>query len=193
MKSSNSSEPARVHYCDIGDYLTREEKLQRLVDDGSLERTAFTEITPNEQGDWINQRDERFTTYQAIGGGGASREGAMFHLHSRGLATSRDAWCYNYSRSAVESNMARMIANYNRFVAGDASVDSATQINWNRSLRSDARRQRLHEYRQDAVRLGSYRPFTRQWVYFDRPMNDMIYQLPDSGRLRLTITPRSTK
>lgn len=175
VKSSNSSEPARVHYCDIGDYLTREEKLQRLVDDESIERTTFAEIAPNEQGDWINQRDDRFTTYQAIG---SKMAGSVFDVASAGLKTNRDAWCYNYSRSAVESNMARMIANYNRFVSGDTSVDSAAQINWNRSLRSDARRQRLHEYRPDAVRLGTYRPFTRQWVYFDRPMNDMIYQLP---------------
>jgi predicted helicase len=65
---------ATIHYRDIGDYLTRQEKLAVLAgalprgDDGpaALDDLAWTTIEPNEHGDWINQRSKSFT---APGGG----------------------------------------------------------------------------------------------------------------------------
>lgn len=178
VKTTDGTEPAQIHYCDIGDYLTREEKLDRLAQDASVSGTEFTMITPNQQGDWINQRDERFTTYQPIGGSAGNSAAGVFRIYSRGLATSRDAWCYSFSRQAVQNNMSRMVDNYNQFVGGSVTLDSPTQINWNRGLRSDAKRGRKHEFKAESIRRSIYRPFCSQWAYFDRPLNDMIYQLP---------------
>jgi predicted helicase len=50
-------------------------------------------------------------------------------------------------------------------------------ISWNRGLKNDARRGRVHAFRPAALTVGTYRPFTKERVYFDRSMNDMIYQL----------------
>ncbi|KAB1642749.1 DEAD/DEAH box helicase [Gulosibacter chungangensis] len=177
VKTSENTEPAQIHYCDIGDYLTREEKLERLARDRDVTGTEYVAITPNKHGDWINQRDERFTTYQPIGDSDTALTRGIFDLYSRGLATSRDAWCYGFSRRAVEHNMERLVLNYNAFVDGDVTQDDPSKINWNRGLRADAKRGRLHEYRPEAIRISTYRPFTKQWAYFDRPLNDMVYQL----------------
>jgi len=98
---------------------------------------------------------------------------------------------YGFSNTEVQRNMHGAIDFYNSEVArlqgsrsrGDARAaadfldNDKSKFNWNRSTRSDADRGRRYAWRPDALRVGSYRPFTRQWVYFDRPLNDMVYQL----------------
>ncbi len=49
-----------IHYYDIGDCLKREEKLNRLSNFTDLDAIKFETITPNNKGDWINQRDDAF-------------------------------------------------------------------------------------------------------------------------------------
>ena len=40
-------------------------------------------------------------------------EDVIFKLYSRGVATCRDAWAYNFESSALKENMRRMIDTYN--------------------------------------------------------------------------------
>ena len=44
-----------LHYRDIGEYLSREDKL-RILSAQDLESVPWEEITPNMEGDWVNQR-----------------------------------------------------------------------------------------------------------------------------------------
>lgn len=185
VKAAEHSGLARIHYAEVDDYLTRQEKLDEIVQNGSITGMEFRLIEPNEHGDWISQRDDTFSTFQPIGDKatkGKDRTAGMFRQYSRGLATSRDAWCYNFASDAVFANMRRMIANYNDAVhAGENSTTVSTdptQVSWNRALLRDLDRKKHHEFTSGAIRPGVYRPFTRQTVYFSREMNDMIYQLP---------------
>ena len=43
---------AKIHYYDIGDYLSREDKLRIIHEFGSVERIPWTILQPNEHGDW---------------------------------------------------------------------------------------------------------------------------------------------
>jgi len=58
---------AEIFYKDIGDYLSREEKLKRVREDRSILNPALLagmeRITPNEQGDWINKRNSKFEEF----------------------------------------------------------------------------------------------------------------------------------
>ncbi len=49
-----------IHYYEVEDYLKREAKLHWLAGFENLESVPFKEITPNDKGDWINQRNEEF-------------------------------------------------------------------------------------------------------------------------------------
>ena len=54
----------RILYHDIGDYLTRERKLEMLRDAGSIAGIdGWQEIEPDRHDDWIGQRDEAFETF----------------------------------------------------------------------------------------------------------------------------------
>ncbi|WP_219419996.1 type ISP restriction/modification enzyme [Pseudonocardia nigra] len=110
VKDPSHTGPCEVRYRDIGDYLTREDKL-RTIADGTLTTVDWQPITPNAHGDWITQRSDKFGTWRAIGGKAVGA--VVFAAHSGGLKTNRDAWCYNFSRATVGLNMRRTINFYN--------------------------------------------------------------------------------
>lgn len=176
---------ARLHLTEVEDYLTREDKLDQLTREASIAGTEFREVVPNEHGDWLGQRDETFSTFMPLGDRetkGSEASTTVFRTFSGGLKTNRDPWCWGFSAERVAGNMRRMIETYNSFVekgVTEASVlNDPTHISWNRALRKDFARQRLHVFHREAVRAGMYRPFTRAWAYVDRSMNDMVYRLP---------------
>jgi len=102
-----------LRYHDIGDYLSREEKLDRIRAFGGIEGIdKWQKVTPNAEGDWISQRDPAFDNFLPLTEKGDDREG-LFSIRSNGLISGRDAWIYNFSKSTITDNMNRMITIYN--------------------------------------------------------------------------------
>ena len=189
VKDPTHSGTAEIFYAEAEDYATRQEKLDQIRAYRSIEGISgvdgFRHITPNDHGDWISTRDERFTTFQEIGSKtlkGKEHTPAIFRQFSLGLATHRDPWCYNFSPESVASNMQRMINNYNAEISAGITEHTlkidTSRISWNRQLLRDLNNGKHHEFVSTCIREGFYRPFCRQSVYFAREMNDMIYQLP---------------
>ncbi|MDL5160440.1 DEAD/DEAH box helicase [Actinomycetospora termitidis] len=187
------SGPAQVHYSQAGDFTTAVEKIDELKAAGSVVAMNSRVITPNEHGDWINQRSDDFLAWPVIGDKSASPR--IFDRYSLGLATGRDAWCYNFSRTSLTANVQRTIDFYNsqvdsfaraqisasadRKAAVDKFIDAdSAQMSWNRNARQDLGRGVRYEFDEAAVMVGAYRPFTSQIVYFHRDLNAMVYQLP---------------
>ncbi|MCB1020650.1 MAG: N-6 DNA methylase, partial [Acidobacteria bacterium] len=106
-----------IHWHDVGDYLDREEKLRRVSGFGSVAGIAaaegWTQIEPNEHGDWANQRSEDFGSYLPLGSRKGERADALFELYSNGLKSQRDAWVYNSSNAALRKNVERLVRNFN--------------------------------------------------------------------------------
>ncbi|NMM17517.1 MAG: DEAD/DEAH box helicase, partial [Cellulomonas sp.] len=185
---------AVVRYRDIGDYLTREQKLDIIARDDPAQ-FDWQPITPNDVGDWTNQRTVGFDAYTAIASKDPA-ELAAFRVNSRGLATARDAWVYNSSRSELEANVTRMVDFYNsqvddfreacereRFRDPQDHVDAflnldPARISWNRADKTQLARGVHYDTDSRSLRIASYRPFNKQHVHFDRQLNDMIYRLP---------------
>lgn len=199
IKNPEKRGPCELHYCDIGNYLDQQEKLadiRTLQSVAGIHRAGrWQRITPNTSHDWINQRDPAFGKLHALGDKQDGRTKAVFALYSLGVVTNRDAWAYNSARLAVEANTRRLVAAYNaersryekacRAKTGGAPpeiesvVDSdPKRICWTRSLKSDARRGKGLAFEADALSPSMYRPFFKQWLYFSRRLNEMVYQIP---------------
>ena len=193
VKNPKSKVKGEIFYHDIGDYLSREDKLRQIAQFGGIDgiRSApgWTQIRPDAHHDWVNQRDPAFRKYMPLG----EEQGAVaiFGNYSSGLKTNRDAWCYNFSETALRRNIGRSIRFYNGEVkrwtdatptqraAGIAkfiTIDDA-KFSWDRQQRKDVERDRRYRERGDGYRISLYRPFSRQHVYFDRSMNNCVYQL----------------
>ncbi|WP_236832518.1 DEAD/DEAH box helicase family protein [Blastococcus sp. KM273128] len=121
VKKSDAAGPATIHYTDVGDYLTREQKLARVAEARSLGDLASAAITPNQHGDWLYQRTEDFGAFTPIE--------KIFALQSGGLKTNRDAWVYNFGKGAVETSVRKLLANYNDgLVSGSRTTDPRSTI-----------------------------------------------------------------
>lgn len=172
---------ATIRYAEMDDYLARQEKLDLLVEQHSISGTNFRALSPNEQGDWLAQRDEFFGTFQAIGDKktkGKPHTPAIFQQFSGGLVTSRDSWCYNFSSEEIAANMRRMIDNYNAQLDAETQNYDPTLISWSSGLESYFKRGLHLEHKASAIRSSLYRPFCVQNVYFDQRLNERTGQLP---------------
>lgn len=71
IKNPKANEHGKIYFHDIGDYLTREQKLEMISELGSIEgitkQTGWQKIEPDEFGDWLNQRDPNFDKYISLG------------------------------------------------------------------------------------------------------------------------------
>ncbi|MCY4000300.1 MAG: N-6 DNA methylase [Bacteroidetes bacterium] len=103
-----------IRYHDIGDYLSREEKLNQVKafkGIGGLE-DQWVEIQPDAHHDWLNQREAGFEKFMVLGDKKNSSIDVVFKNYSLGVVTGRDAWCYNFSETLLRQNIQSMIRFY---------------------------------------------------------------------------------
>ncbi|SDN62718.1 type ISP restriction/modification enzyme [Bacillus sp. OK048] len=188
IKNPDRKNENKIHYYDIGDYLSREDKLHIISEKRSYSNIDWEIITPDEHNDWINQRDTNFDTFMPIGEKTKKGINSVFVNYSSGVQTSRDAWAHNYSFEKLEENMKTMIDNYNNQVelisrtGADNVLDivdnDPTKISWSSSLRNYLSRGMEFEFDQNFIVESMYRPFSKQWLYFDKYLNHRTSQIP---------------
>lgn len=208
-----SESGARLRYWDIGDYLTRDDKL-RILDNTLTEESGaaelgvlgWTELTPNEHGDWINQRSSAFEAHLALH---SETEPSIFGLRSNGLQTNRDAWNYNSSRAELVRNQERAITHFNEQVkrvrsaspapSTDAAVAQLVDLNptkfkWIDRDFARARKGRYFAPEDVDVRVATYRPFHRRFANASNSLNKRVSELPraypnaDVGNLAVAVS-----
>ncbi len=195
-----------ISYYDIEDYLKREDKLNRLAQFENLDSVQFETITPNDKGDWINQREDGFEKLIPLKRDKKLQNPSVFDINSNGVASGRDPWVYNFSPDALMQNVQKCIDTYNadlkRFNAhfreafkqrtkGVKSGDLYRQLNdkeittdktkiaWTDGLKNHLiKNKNLQESHKDRIRLAMYRPFNKQWLYWDRDWINRQSQLP---------------
>ncbi len=197
-----------IHYYDIGDYLKREAKLNLLAGFENLESVPFKEITPNEKGDWINQREDAFDKLIPLKRDKTLQNDSVFDINSLGVVSGRDPWVYNFSPNALTQNVKKCIDTYNadlkrfneRFreafkqrTKGIKSGDlykhlndreittDKTKIAWTVDLKNKLiKNKNLQESNEERVRLALYRPFNKQWLYWDK---DLIHRQREFSKI----------
>lgn len=175
---------ALIQYHDIGDYLSREEKLAIIAEKRSILGSAmhWTQIRPNAQGDWLNQRNDIFGSFIPLGDKKDKENKQTFFnpVYSNGLATSRDTWCYNFSYKKLQQNIQSTIEYYNSMVeAGrDSPLLDATKISWSAAFQSSFQKKTKKIFFEKSIREALYRPFSKEFVYFNEALNERIGLMP---------------
>lgn len=190
VKNPNEEkEKAKIHYYDIGDYLTREEKLSKINDFKSIgsKKMDWQILNPNEEGDWINQRNDKFKDFiPLIDKDNKNNKETFFTMSSNGVVTSRDSWVYSYSKINLEKNMKETIAFYNKEIEKILNVrkkdknkaiediidTNPKNISWSRALKKRADLYKFDEFNKSDIVISLYRPFTKQYLYFNRFWNE---------------------
>ena len=186
-------ESCRILYHDIGDYLKREEKFSKLREAGSIAGIGdWREITPDKHHDWIGQRDEAFQKLYPMGSKDAKAgktDDTIFKLYSRGLATSRDAYIYNFSHQACGKNVRAMIDDYlgalQELSAGnqgslkldDIVKRHSSNVRWDLNLKNNLKRKKTVKYSTNNIWKTQYRPFVKQNCYVEYVLANSKYQM----------------
>ncbi|EQE00117.1 helicase, partial [Helicobacter pylori PZ5056] len=186
-----------IFYYEVEDYLKREAKLNSLAGFENLESVPFKEIVPNDKGDWINQREDAFEKLIPLKRDPKLKIfNTIFDLNSSGVISGRDPWVYNFSPNILTQSVQKCIDTYNadlkRFNArfreafkqrtkGVKSADlykhlndreittDKTKIAWTDGLKNKLiKNKNLQESSEKRVRLALYRPFNKQWLYWDK-------------------------
>lgn len=177
---AKAGQRATIHYHDIGDYLTREQKLDlvkkfRSVDGRSME---WQIIEPSNRHDWINQRDGAFDSLLPLAPEKKFdlKAQSFFSIYSAGAKTQRDGWSYNSSVQCVEDAAKESIAFFNRtreqLAKGEISEPdyNSTKISWTRAVSNDLGRGVTYDYADAEIRPALYRPFFKQNLLWYTPL-----------------------
>lgn len=173
---------AKILYHDIGDYLSQSEKLNIVKQFGSMANMEWTELKPNEHGDWIAMRNESFDTFipMAPEKNLKLNTESFFSFHCPGLLSSREAWVYNFSKNQLGFNVNRMIDFYNdqriefnenhRTIDVEDFIDTNSQkISWTVNLKAYLKKNKEITYSNN-YRIAILRPFMKQKMYYDRDL-----------------------
>ena len=187
-KPKASDEAARIYYHDIGDYLSREEKLRIIRNMGDISNPLmqWASITPDQHGDWFNMRSEQFKLFTPLGDKDDKKNKKTFFVpyYSNGLKTQRDPWCYNSSLPVVEKSAKEQIDFYNeqreKLAKKEiANVDYSTnKISWTAAVLSDIQKNKPYNIQDCQFRESIYRPFFKQHLLYYRALNERMYQIP---------------
>lgn len=183
-----------IFYYEVEDYLKREAKLNLLANFENLDFVPFSAITPNNKGDWINQRNDEFEKLIPLKRDKNSK--SVFDINSLGVLSGRDPWVYNFSPNILTQSVQKCIDTYNadlkRFnthfreafkqrTKGIKPADrykhlndkeittDKTKIAWTDGLKNKLiKNKNLQESNMECIRLALYRPFNKQWLYWDK-------------------------
>jgi len=198
VKNSAAKQYGQIFFHDIGDYLTTEQKLEKIAEVTSIAglKDQWQVITPDVHNDWLNQRDDSFDNFISIGNKKDKTSINIFNNYSRGLETGRDAWVYNSSKVKLQENIRATIKFYNSELqkfkketmgldrhervtsVSDIVSNDPQKISWSSSLVDAISRYQTLEYHSEANIRSQYRPFINQWLYYDGVLNHRVGQMP---------------
>ena len=214
VKNPNATHKGcKIYYRDIGDYLTREEKLETLHEKESI--SGFSDwdpITPNNHYDWIEQRSEAFAEFYPLGTKEAKSgrtDDAIFKLFSNGYQTGKDAYIYNFSRYTCAEKAKKMTLDYIAAISDleenpELTLDQVisrhnSNIKWDRELKDNLKRKKKTQFDDDYIRKVVYRPFVAMNCYADyifaqvKGQQDIIFPDGSSENMVICVPGKGSK
>lgn len=171
----DNSNKHELLYWDIGDYLSRKEKLSIIKKNSSIGKMDWGVLKPDQSNDWINLRDPNYQNYPCIAG----EKDSPFLSNAVGISTNRDIWVSGFSKKAVLANTQKLINNYNVELkkkggkGKKSEMRDPSKIKWTRGLDNKFKKGEKLSFNSQNIRLEMYRPFVKKWLMYDKAVVEM--------------------
>ena len=173
---------AVIHYHDIGDYLSREDKLKKVKEFRSLGsgKIDWQIIKPNDKHDWINQRDGVFDSLIQIKFDVKSN--SVFIPYSLGIATNKDVFLYDFSIKSLTEKVGNMVNYYNSerekyFENQNYKIEvNKRRITWTDMFRDALVKNEVFKFKSNSIITSLYRPFVKQNLCYQKELIQRTYQ-----------------
>jgi predicted helicase len=174
-----------IHYARLDEFWRKEEKLKFLDDRQVASQVSWDRIEPHQDGTWLDAGlVDDFSSLVPL----TAPNQRIFHTHSMGVNTNRDAWTFSFKPSVLANNVQRLLATYNherlRLQASKCSeldsflISDPKKIKWSSSLKAMLKANVEGVLEPGDIRRADYRPFTRQYLYFNRLLTHRRARLP---------------
>lgn len=184
----NKAQGCRIRYFRRPQLETAEEK-RSFLGNANFQRIAFDDITPISKSDWMSCAASDFEIFMPIADKETKatrvpgQERAIFKLFTLGVVTNRDDWAYDYDGDRLKEKMGFLIDTYNADLTSGANVlhdkkDTRDEIKWTRAVKKDFLAGLPYQFDANCIVTGYYRPFVKKYLYFNRQLNEMVYQTP---------------
>ena len=175
--SKDLSEPATLHYAQVPDRMSLDQKFRWLSDLGDITSDLLEEVPETPKHDWINLSDGSYEEFVSVCDTDKSNSEVAVTQSVLGVTAACDVYVYSFSREALEKKMRNFIDAYNEALEdleyGLGTLDEMTvndqldQVKWTGRLKTSLKQKKKIEFEPQRIREVLYRPFTKLWLYED--------------------------
>jgi predicted helicase len=171
---------SEIRYFSLEKYLRKEQRYDQLNHWSSVSGVSWRTVIPDRSHRWLSEGAANdFDAYCRLSvRKGEDSAPSIFSTYSIGVTTNRDAWVYNQDAEIVRLNVQNLIQTYNTELArwnssehresiDDFLLSDDKRIKWSSRLKECLLSGKRASWRPDNVRWALYRPFCRQYLYFD--------------------------
>jgi predicted helicase len=166
-----------VFYVRRPEFDTADDKLE-WVGSHSLSNLALERIEPDAKGNWINLTSNDWDSLAPVAdkttkaAKAKGQERSIFKQFSLGISTNRDEWLYDLDDEKLKAKTAHLHLLYSDAVAARGPFPSVLKSS--ATLTRHFKNREEFEYGASVIRLASYRPFSRLFlfasdIFIDRP------------------------
>ena len=170
VRNSSRKKDGIVHYCDIGDYLSRDEKLNILKNNNNIDNVSWFDIKPDDNNDWINKTNPVYNGFMLLGSKEKQiTESVLWkNKYAIGLFTSRDSIMYSFSNADLRKNACSMINAYNDnidyVIKNKVYEKDLKNVNWSAKLNNLFNKREKIDITSSVTEV-LYRPFCKEYLY----------------------------
>jgi predicted helicase len=201
---SSRQKRRRIFYHRVPEDWRRERKLAWLAAARSISKVELQRLSLDSRQNWLPQvYASEFSKFIRLGN---KDESTFFKRYSTGAKSNRDEIVYGFDRDALCARIETFAERYNREVdryrrrhKGE-SIDDFIEygpIKWSSTLKLHLQRGDYAEIDRTRVRTCLYRPFSKQYLYYDAILNDrpgilrMVFPTPETESENLVICTTS--
>ncbi|MBO1054562.1 MAG: DNA methyltransferase, partial [Dolichospermum sp. DET73] len=189
-KKTTQKNPCKIFYTCRPEFDTAEEKLKFLATN-KFSQIHFQHIHPDDNYNWINLANTDFNNLLPLIDKNTKNskiladEKAIFKLFSLGIVTARDEWIYDLSQNSLTNKINYFYNIYhqeqlrwqnlnNPKILINDFVDRT--VKWTSELEHHLIRGSKLEYNSSCLNIGLYRPYFKQYLYYDKIIVHRLYQ-----------------
>ena len=184
IRNSEIENKGEILYKDIGENLSRKQKLSILQHLGSIksifESKSWTKIKPNKHNEWINQGDDSFSAFPTLISKRKDDETELFSNYSLGVKSNRDKWVVNFSSKKAIDSANRLINYYNSYLSDSVPFEQIptdyTRMKWSGGLMEKYNRGTYLTSNKRSTVTTLLRPFTKAILVNNKELIERYYR-----------------
>lgn len=192
VRNPNHDNP-KVFYSEVDWRATRQEKFAFLADAKSIGGIKWRDIVPDKKYNWlVPENATEFASFISMGSkqtklAGSKEALSIFKTYSGGVKTNRDTMVYSFNEGDLKKTIEQFVEDYNtevdryKRVGKNTHVDDFVnyqKIKWSHGLKLNLHRGAYAQFDNSKLRESIYRPFCKRYLFFDRILNEAVYNIP---------------